>query len=62
LTLLGRQLCGSELWTRKQRDAQEIEDIQGRILRPGLEPKILDHLTIPNIPKSENKKIFDNLK
>jgi hypothetical protein len=40
ITLLEMELCGSEPWTRKQRDVREIEAIQVRLLRPNLESKI----------------------
>jgi len=63
MTLLGKQLCGSEPWTRKQRDAQEIETIKVRFLRLTLESRILERLRIYNIPIGMKiHKILDNLK
>jgi hypothetical protein len=35
---------------------QELGAIQVRILRPALEVKVLDHLSISNIPKIKNSQ------
>jgi hypothetical protein len=62
MILLGKQHCGTEPWTRKQRDIQEIETIKVRFLRPTLESKILERLRISNIPKEVKRhKILGNL-